>query len=869
MGALDELLTTWRANPDAGATIALCSYLGFSAREDVIREIGGSATTWHSTDLEVTLAVGRMYLDAGLLPEAQAALVSAGKLDAADPRAFRFLGEVLLRRGDAQRAEKVLARSIQLGSVDPETRLWQDRATVYSALQRRAGAQAVAAEVARAVPKKPSVPPPAPPELGREPFASEEIPTQPKVPAMRMPPTPALAPSAAFAIAAPPLPSFASAQPGFTPSAPAIAAPVLAPAIEPPSRTAPTLARFVDDAALGADEILEELARVGVYEPGGGAPPAWERAPAVQRRGVWPLVIGTVLVLGAAGGGYAYAQKIKRERMDQATALCAEIDSELHAGSVAALTGTDEKLGRAFALDSRNETAARLWLQNRVLSGVLLPTETRGIDGALVRVRALNLPEEEWIYARVASFLVDGDLAGAAALLPKWDARAGNSAMYQLIAGLALERAGDPRALERYEAAVRIDPKLAIAQALLAQLALLEMGAEKGKPVVDALKAKTGDTAVTRTLSALAWAVDPQHAADPPAEARISDDDRNALPTPFAALPHLVRSVEIMGKGDFAAAGESIDLGIAAASAPAIAARLGFFAVGLGDEEHARKAALRALSFSALYPPARVLAARVALVGGRLDEAKKAIEDLDPRSPEVAVVRAAVAYETLDATALASATEALTAVEHGGLRAAKRVLSGTPVPASELEQIAAPDVVWGEVVAVDAALDVGDLDRADKIVATWGKRADRAVFALRVARLRRYQGKTDDALKASAVAVSAAVTQAALVERVYCFIAADRPKDAADVLAKYPTVLGPMSAWLGALIDAAQNRVADANVKTAQLELVPDAAPLLLRVLSLRALAAAGDRRAKAQVRLMAKALPRHPDVLLAAGAKK
>src|SRR5882724_7507704 len=132
MSALDELLSQWRSNPDADATIALCSFLGTSSREELIREVATSAETWHSEEGAVMLAVGRMHLDAGLLPEAQAALVVAGKSLGRDPKPFRYLGEVLLRRGDAQRAEKVLARALQFGPEEGEARLWHDRSVVYS-----------------------------------------------------------------------------------------------------------------------------------------------------------------------------------------------------------------------------------------------------------------------------------------------------------------------------------------------------------------------------------------------------------------------------------------------------------------------------------------------------------------------------------------------------------------------------------------------------------------------------------------------------------------------------------------------------------------------------------------------------------------
>src|SRR6187402_3446682 len=179
MSALDELLRHWRSNPDADATIALCSFLGTSSRDELIREVATSAETWHTEDGPVMLAVGRMHLDAGFLAEAQAALVSAGKANGRDAKPFRYLGEVLLRRGDALRAEKVLARALQFSPNDTEARLWHDRSVVYSALQKRIGVEAVATEVLRAMPKQNSIPAPTMSALSHKSF-SNEAPTKPR-----------------------------------------------------------------------------------------------------------------------------------------------------------------------------------------------------------------------------------------------------------------------------------------------------------------------------------------------------------------------------------------------------------------------------------------------------------------------------------------------------------------------------------------------------------------------------------------------------------------------------------------------------------------------------------------------------------------
>ncbi len=97
-----------------------------------------------------------------------------------------------------------------------------------------------------------------------------------------------------------------------------------------------------------------------------------------------------------------------------------------------------------------------------------------------------------------------------------------------------------------------------------------------------------------------------------------------------------------------------------------------------------------------------MLASRVALLGGRLDEAKKAIEELEPRSPEVAVVRAVLAYETLDGSELGSALEAMGELpqkhpDYVSFATMPSVITGVGVPTSDkLEPMANASIPWGE-----------------------------------------------------------------------------------------------------------------------------------------------------------------------------
>lgn len=994
MGALDDLLASWRSNPDADSTIALSAYLGASGQEALVREVGKTAETWHARDMEVMLAVGRMYLDAGLLPESQGALVTAGKADAASPKPFRYLGEVLLRRGDASRAEKVLARAIQLGDADAETSHWHDRASFYIALQKRIGAPAVATEVAKALPRSVSIPPP---QMRPEPFGSdeltnprgkgdslprfdsvseisqvEEIPavtphvvpggraprartmlgvappagaaasagrvvmpgaraphapaynTLPSPPPPRPPsaeeieaepledsvatrraaleeptkirvgnpfdaptrpahlrgqvelPPPAKLPSASGALPPPPDPvRFASTRPLAGPG-PNRTQPEPFPAFmadgRPRASEAPT-ERYDYDAGPPAPGVLfEHLARVGVFEPSGGAPPAWEQPPRQKGRVTWIMLVAIVLTSGGGIGGWQYARRMKAEKAARAVTLTKDVDRLLHSGGTAELRSTDQKLSEAFDLDSRSQRAARLWLENRVLRTLLLNEESKGIDSAIHRGRTTGLPEKDLAFGRMASFLVEGDLAGAAAQLPKWDKEAGRDAHYQLAAGAVLERAGDLRALERYEAARSLDPKLVPAEILLARLALFELGRKRAEPVIESLKEKLGDHPSVRALKALAWVVEPDRGEDAPADARLTPEDASKLPAPLAAVPHMLDAARAVKAGDHQKLAASLDSAIRMADSPALASGLGFLAIEAGDETLARKAALRAVSFAAMYPRARTLAARVALLGGRVDEAEKAVEQLDPTSVDVAVVRAVAAYESLEPADVDAALKVLGDARSdrafSALSAGSGVLLGTRYPMKEeLSTLRDPSIPWGELVVIDSMLEQGDLAGAAAILGKRQGEALRPVHLLRLARLYRYQGKAAEAVDASDRALEGSVTGPLLVERCYDLVAAGELKAARTLLAKYPVVLGTLSGWLAAFIDAHESdksAQAQAAARAAKLDLPLDASPLAVRLLALRALVVTGDKRAKPYLGVFARRLGKHPEVGLA-----
>jgi hypothetical protein len=295
----------------------------------------------------------------------------------------------------------------------------------------------------------------------------------------------------------------------------------------------------------------------------------------------------------------------------------------------------------------------------------------------------------------------------------------------------------------------------------------------------------------------------------------------------------------------------------------------------MGDDALARRAALQAVAFSAIYPQARVLAARVALAGGRLDEALNAIGELDASVPDVAIVRASVAYERLDPEGVSLALdtlspEARTRPEMAALIKAADVVRGNAVlDAVTLRALASPEVAWGDVIAIDAALDAGNLTVANELIDRFRDAKDRPPRALRGARHLRYTERAADAEAPSSLAASLP-TARSVVERILVLLATNKGDEARAFVAKNAQVLGPMASWVLCYIDADGPRLAESRAKAALLEPPAPSAPLLWRVVTALAMGDLGDKkRGVPYARALLKALPKNPDVVVANQAFK
>jgi tetratricopeptide (TPR) repeat protein len=1011
--SIDDLYSRWQRNPDVSQTVALCDALRGTRRMDLVEIVGSHAS--RQLDVHMLTAAARMYTHTGRLDDAQQVLIAAGRLAPRDGDVYRYLGEVLLRRGDAERAEKVLERAMQFGAKDPTAGTWLVRARTLLPTQQSSGMMAVAQEIARvasgdlagggaghARPRRDSVPDDAETQVrknddvkaalgaaARPPIAAPAPAAgRPAVPAPNAPPHRAAAPPppepalpqfglpTASGIGDDFLPSFgAGASKSDTRDEPSIDAELFdstfdavfgaaiaeagafgAPqtasvGLPAPSQavnasamspgTSPFMPPSGNDAASGAGmaaafgaaavakpppappadlpvnpflvpakvprpvgpngqampearDVLEALQISGVFEPENAGRPqvfAWDKPAKGKRRigSVVALLGLAVVIVGGASGTYYYVTDKRAKQHVEGEKLLAKIDGDLAASDARLLEPSEQGLAKAFDLDSRSPHAALTWLHERGLVGLLKGGENVAFEDGTQRAKEDGVEEKRLAFAYVASFLFQGDTAGAAAALAKWDGKADDDAWYQLIAGATFERAGDGRALERYAAAAKLDPQLVIAQVLLARATAVDGDPHRAGELAKELHAKYPDRVEGATLIALAWARDPMR-GEPPAEAKEIVDKADVLPTPLKAVAPAVRALLAIEQHKTDEAKAALQMGLAVADTPGIAAWLGSIALATGDEALARKGALTAVSFSAVYPPARMLAARVALLGVRLDEALKATEELPTTSPDVAIVNASVAYEKLDGERMRTALDALPddarklpflvpLVRGQALMAGNAQALGTDCAppgsaagaclAAKALDMADDDTPWADIVAMDAALDTGDVDLAHKVAAKWQGDAKtvRALRAVRLAKLARWDGKTDDADRYSRAALEGGtVTVRALAERVFVLGSMGKAGDAVALFKAYPNVGGPLAKWLRAYAVASNGKLEEARAIISTEDPPPPLAALPARMYAAMAYGAVKDtRHGNEYVKALVQAGFANPDIVTAA----
>lgn len=462
--------------------------------------------------------------------------------------------------------------------------------------------------------------------------------------------------------------------------------------------------------------------------------------------------LAALAVVAVLAGGF---ELYKRNRATKIRAFSAQAATALQAGGPRGVADAEAALASARRIDPKSRALALASVKVRFFA-VLDVDAARLPDlvSAIEEASNAGLRSGDLAFAQVARAIASNDGTTAVEMIAHHDEDPDRAAdaLYQLAAGAAVEAHDPGIAVDRYRAAVQLEPQLISAQVRLVRALALAGQSTAAKEALSVVKERTPDRPELSVLDALIAVFGPAR----PDPLPTIDTDPDMLPRPLRAIARA-----------FAKSGD--EKAIAQATAEADVAPLvvlcGELALRDGHEAQARDAAHRALEQMASYAPAFALAARVALLSGRYEEARQAALRAPP---EVASeMLALIAYEAGNLAAMteaagARANDPITSVLSAGL---SRLRAVEPISPTALASLAKSGKLWADIVAMDAALDAGELDLAQTIATGWGASADKhPVRAARIARLLRYQGKNGlaQAAASSAVPVTAARVEGAL-----------------------------------------------------------------------------------------------------------
>jgi tetratricopeptide (TPR) repeat protein len=630
-------------------------------------------------------------------------------------------------------------------------------------------------------------------------------------------------------------------------------------------------AKGTEGPPMSASELIDEFgepeSRVALFRPaphppaGLALPPQAGEQPKKPRKSragrVIAFFLGMMLMGGLGGGGYFEWERRRVEDTQAARDLVAQADAAVLRGG-RALDDAEKSLLRARELDPTARDAALMATRIaalRLLDGSAGPAQDRALAAAMSQAKALGASDGDLAFAAITAAAAARDPKRVDSLLENndKDTACRADAHYELAAGAALDMRGDARAVQRYESAVRLEPRLVSAQVRLARAALLYGDMKDGAKRARALAEKFPDRAEGPVLVAFAGALDPDSTGKP-----------GALdPATVADLPRPLRSIA-WGLGyDPARAATGLAAAIDDADTPAVAVYCGRRALAAGDTASARQAAERALVLAPSYKSALSMMAELHLRDGRLPEALTAAAALDARG--AAEVRAIVAYESGDPVKLAAAVQAFddpkAAPALVAIAARDRLLGAQPLDRDRLEFLRKSKQLWSDIVAADAALDEGDLTLAHAIIDPWSGGAKHPILALRVGRLQRYEGKLPEA---RAALQAASPTRPALIERA--LLDAETKEERTNAAAALDERMEPERKWIHAYLKARGGGLAAAQKIMAPLKIPEPDAPFSVRVVAALAFGEIVDIfRGNANTRALLAGWPKNPDVIRAA----
>ncbi|MFK8000520.1 MAG: tetratricopeptide repeat protein [Polyangiales bacterium] len=163
--SLDARLLRFRTAPSVQEGVALSEELLTAGRAREARDVAEAASEEGANGAALVL-VGRSWMAISDLLQAQKALLRAARVSPNEPDPYRWLGEVLLKRGDPERAAKVLSKAQALAPGDATIQRLGERATRLARIAGQSDPQRAPARPApparpprAAAPRQPKRPP--------------------------------------------------------------------------------------------------------------------------------------------------------------------------------------------------------------------------------------------------------------------------------------------------------------------------------------------------------------------------------------------------------------------------------------------------------------------------------------------------------------------------------------------------------------------------------------------------------------------------------------------------------------------------------------------------------------------------------------
>jgi|GEM_PF-1766502 len=565
-------------------------------------------------------------------------------------------------------------------------------------------------------------------------------------------------------------------------------------------------------------------------------------------------------VLGAAALGasllaiYTYfSEQQFWDKREFQTRELAQLSAIVQRGNPAELRTLDARLSILAGVAVEPARLAQFQLRSCVVQTLALGQPCKGLAKTLRTAETAGVPRRSRVPGELLLAIEKGDLAGAVGLARHFESLLDRDPYFQLVAGSVFELTADPRAKAFYHHALLLDPGLRIARVLDVRLTLLDRTRSASVSLPPGLLTPLAGTLEAQVMEAFA-------------RGGLGSIPEAQLMAPARALLELVEARNRLNSSQLVAAGEGLDAALRRATSPAVKGALGLIGIEAGRIDLAERAASSLELIDADEPTARVLRARVALVKGDVGEATRLANELaaDPLGRkhviDLALLRAMVGYEATSSEAVRRelavvGSEVAMSDPFESAAVGLQLLSGGTATHSEIQALLRTGAFWSEVVAVDAALDAGDLALAEEALMRWPGLNQRPLHLQRLARLRRYQGRFRDGLDITArLASRIASTHRLLTEHAFLLMAAGETLKLKELVSSLPE---PKEPWLTALVEFGPPQV---TLRIRSLPLLVEG-PVDTRIAAARALGLARDPRAGPFTEGLKRDFPNNPSV--------